>query len=42
LGIYVTQQVYETLGDAKTFTSAGAITIDGSQQPIWRVSERST
>jgi class 3 adenylate cyclase len=41
-GIYVTQQVYETLGDAKTFTSAGAITIDGSQQPIWRVSERST
>jgi class 3 adenylate cyclase len=42
LGIYVTQQVYETIGDVKTFTSAGAITIDGVQQPIWRVSERST
>nr|WP_232425806.1 adenylate/guanylate cyclase domain-containing protein [Mycobacterium sp. JS623] len=42
LGIYVTQRVYETIGDAKIFTSAGAITIDGVQQPIWRVSERPT
>ncbi|HUL98428.1 MAG TPA: adenylate/guanylate cyclase domain-containing protein, partial [Mycobacterium sp.] len=40
-GIYVTQQVYETIGDAVAFTSAGTITVDGSQQPIWRVSERS-
>ena len=40
-GIYVTQQVYETIGDAKAFAPAGAITIDGSQQAIWRVSERS-
>lgn len=41
-GIYVTQQVYETIGDVKTVTSAGAITIDGAEQAIWRVSERST
>jgi class 3 adenylate cyclase len=41
-GIYVTQQVYETIGDAKTFSVAGTITIDGSEQPIWRVSERSS
>jgi class 3 adenylate cyclase len=39
-GIYVTQQVYETIGDAKVFTSAGTVSIDGSEQPIWRVSER--
>jgi class 3 adenylate cyclase len=39
-GIYVTQRVYETIGDAKVFTPAGTITIDGSEQPIWRVSER--
>ena len=40
-GIYVTQQVYETIGDTRAFTPAGTITIDGSEQPIWRVSERS-
>ena len=39
-GIYVTQRVYETIGDAKVFTPAGTITSDGSEQPIWRVSER--
>jgi class 3 adenylate cyclase len=39
-GIYVTQRVYETIGDAKVFTPAGTITIDVSEQPIWRVSER--
>jgi class 3 adenylate cyclase len=39
-GIYVTQQVYETVGDATVFTRAGSITIDGVEQPIWRVSER--
>ena len=40
-GIYVTQQVYETISDTRAFTPAGAITVDGSEQPIWRVSERS-
>jgi class 3 adenylate cyclase len=40
-GIYVTQQVYETVGDTKAFTPAGTISIDGSEQPIWRVTERS-
>ena len=40
-GIYVTQQVYETIGDTRAFTSAGSITIDGLEQPIWRLSERS-
>ncbi|HXO53843.1 MAG TPA: adenylate/guanylate cyclase domain-containing protein, partial [Mycobacterium sp.] len=40
-GIYVTQRVYETIGDITAFTPAGSITIDGVEQPIWRVSERS-
>jgi class 3 adenylate cyclase len=40
-GIYVTQQVYETIGDTGIFTSAGSITLDGVEQPIWRLSERS-
>jgi class 3 adenylate cyclase len=40
-GIYVTQQVYETIGDTRAFTSSGSITIDGVEQPIWRLSERS-
>jgi class 3 adenylate cyclase len=39
-GIYVSQKVYETIGDAIAFTSAGTITIDGSAQPIWQVSEQ--
>ena len=40
-GIYVTQQVYETIGDTEVFTSASTVTVDGSQEPIWCVSERS-
>ncbi len=40
-GIYVTQRVYETVGDTRVFTSAGTVTTDGDQQPIWRVTERS-
>ena len=39
-GIYVTQRVYETIGDTRVFTPAGSITMDGVEQPIWRVSER--
>lgn len=40
-GIYVTQQVYETIGDTRAFTPAGSVTMDGAEQPIWRLSERS-
>ncbi len=39
-GIYVSQKVYETIGDAVAFASAGTITVDGSAQPIWRVVEQ--
>jgi class 3 adenylate cyclase len=39
-GIYVTSEVYEVMRDIRQFTPAGSITVDGSEQPIWRLSER--
>jgi class 3 adenylate cyclase len=38
-GVYVTSKVYEVMQDIRKFTSAGSITVDGSEQPIWRLSE---
>jgi class 3 adenylate cyclase len=39
-GIYVTSSVYDVLRDSRSFSSAGVITVDGEEQPIWRVAER--
>ncbi len=39
-GIYVSRQVYEALRDVRQFTPAGTITVGGSEQPIYRLSER--
>jgi class 3 adenylate cyclase len=39
-GIFVTQQVYETIGDSEAFTPAGSIVNDGVEQPIWQVAEQ--
>jgi class 3 adenylate cyclase len=39
-GIYVTSQVYDAMRDSRSFVSAGEITVDGTEQPIWRLSER--
>jgi class 3 adenylate cyclase len=39
-GVYVTSQVYEVMRDSRHFTSAGVITVDGEEQPIWRLAER--
>jgi class 3 adenylate cyclase len=39
-GIHVTSEVYEVLRDIRQFTPAGSITVDGSEQTIWRLSER--
>jgi class 3 adenylate cyclase len=39
-GIYVTTEVYELMRDIQQFTPAGSVTVDGSEQPIWRLSER--
>ena len=40
-GIYVTSRVYEAMHDTRSFTSAGSITVEGEEQPIWRLAERS-
>jgi class 3 adenylate cyclase len=39
-GIYVTSEVYEAMRDTRQFTPAGAITVDGTEQPVWRLAER--
>jgi class 3 adenylate cyclase len=39
-GVYVTSEVYDVMRDIRQFTPAGSITVDGAEQPIWRLSER--
>jgi class 3 adenylate cyclase len=39
-GIYVTAPVYEAMRDIWKFTPAGTISVSGSEQQIWRLSER--
>jgi class 3 adenylate cyclase len=38
-GVYVTSTVYDVMRDSRTFTSAGAITVDGEEQPVWRLAQ---
>jgi class 3 adenylate cyclase len=38
-GVYVTSRVYEGMRDSREFTSAGVITVDGEEQPIWRLGQ---
>ena len=39
-GVYVTSAVYDVMRDSRSFTSAGEVSVDGEEQPIWRISER--
>ncbi len=39
-GIYVSADVYEIMRDSRHFTSAGVVDVDGTEEPIWRLSER--
>lgn len=39
-GVYVTSTVYEAMRDSRNFASVGVITVDGDEQPIWRLTER--
>jgi class 3 adenylate cyclase len=39
-GIYVTSRVYDTLQDTMEFTAAEAVSVDGTNEPVWRLSER--
>jgi class 3 adenylate cyclase len=38
-GVYVTSTVYDAMRDSRTFTSAGAVTVDGEEQPVWRLAQ---
>jgi class 3 adenylate cyclase len=38
-GVYVTSKVYDTLRDSRHFTSAGTVTVDGEEQPVWRLAQ---
>jgi class 3 adenylate cyclase len=40
-GIYVASQVYEAMRDVRQFTPAGTISVGGTDQAIYRLSERS-
>jgi class 3 adenylate cyclase len=39
-GVYVTSEVYEAMREIRKFTPAGSITVGGSEQPIWRLTDR--
>lgn len=39
-GIYVSAQVYEAMRDVRQFTPAGTISVGGTDQPMYRLSER--
>jgi class 3 adenylate cyclase len=41
-GVYVTSAVYDVMRDSRNFTLAGDITVDGEEQPVWRLTERSS
>jgi class 3 adenylate cyclase len=40
LGVFVTSQVYEAMREVRQFTLAGRISVGGTEQPIYRLSER--
>lgn len=39
-GVYVTAQIYEAMRDTRNFVSAGVLSVDGADQPVWRLAER--
>ena len=41
-GIYVSSRVHDAMADTRRFTPAGTTSVDGSEQPIWRITERQT
>jgi class 3 adenylate cyclase len=38
-GIYVTSRVYDALAETMSFTEAGSVTADGTQEQVWRLTE---
>jgi class 3 adenylate cyclase len=40
-GVYVTSRVYDLMRDSRHFTSAGAVSGDDGDEPVWRLVDRS-
>jgi class 3 adenylate cyclase len=40
-GVYVTARVFDAVSESVSFTAAGTLTIDGSQESVWRLVETS-
>ena len=40
-GVYVTARVFDALSESISFTAAGTLAIDGSQESVWRLAETS-
>jgi class 3 adenylate cyclase len=38
-GIYVTSSIRDAMGDSRSFTSAGLMTVDNEEQPVWRLAQ---
>lgn len=39
-GVYVTSTVYDAMRDGRNFESSGVITVDGEEQPVWRLAQQ--
>ncbi|WP_343709246.1 adenylate/guanylate cyclase domain-containing protein, partial [Mycobacterium sp.] len=39
-GVFVTTDVYEVMRDIRGFSAAGTVTVNGAEQPIWRLTDR--
>lgn len=39
-GVYVTERVFEVMGDTRDLEPAGTVQIDGADEPIWQLQDR--
>ncbi|MBN3508567.1 HAMP domain-containing protein [Mycolicibacterium septicum] len=39
-GVYVTERVFEVMGDTRDLEPAGTVHVDGTDQPIWKLQDR--
>ncbi|OCB56762.1 cyclase [Mycobacterium vulneris] len=39
-GVYVTERVFEVMGDTRDLEPAGTVVVDGADEPIWKLQDR--
>ncbi|MBI3216834.1 MAG: HAMP domain-containing protein [Mycobacterium sp.] len=39
-GVYVTERVYDAMRDTRKFAAAGQVSVDGTDEPVWRLMDR--